>query len=85
MHPFDVQDEVLVLLVGAHHADGMPVTDKHAVPYAPGVLVGVDVDPAREVLAIKEFTELRYFHRQRLGARTAAQHQHMPVLLFDLS
>ena len=55
--PLDVQHEVLVLLLAAHHADRAAGADQQAVLHAPGVVGGVDVDPPGEVAAVEQIAE----------------------------
>ena len=59
MLPLDVEDEILVLLLGPHDADGLPGTDQHAVLHRPGVGVGVAFDPSGQVLAVEQVPRTR--------------------------
>jgi hypothetical protein len=55
--PFDDEDEVFILLGGAHDADGVAGANEEAVFDGPGFGRGVDVDPVGEVLAVEEVGE----------------------------
>src|SRR5262249_14357882 len=77
VHPFDVQDEVLVLLLAAHHADGMSGADQQSVADSPGILGGIDVDPPGQILAIEQIPELRNRNARRqpaAGEEQESQH-----------
>ncbi len=65
VHPFDMQDEVLVLLLAAHHADGMSGADQQAVANPPRIFGGIDVDPPGQILAIEQIPELRNRNTRR--------------------
>src|ERR1044072_6769699 len=67
MHPFDVKDEILILLFRAHHARRFAGTNNHAVANAPRVEPGVHVDPPGEITAIEEITELRNVRGRSAG------------------
>ena len=45
MHPFNMQNEVLVLLFRSHYTDRLTGTYKHPAPFRPGVLRCVYIDP----------------------------------------
>jgi hypothetical protein len=57
VHPLDVEDEVLVLPLRAHHADRVPGADDLAVADRPRVGAGVDVHPAGQCLSVEEVDE----------------------------
>ena len=59
--PFDFHDEVFVMAIGSHYADGMAGADEDAVFYGPCVVCGVYVYPAGEVGAIEDVNELHWF------------------------
>jgi len=67
VHPLDVQDEVLVHAVGAHHANRLPGADQDPVAHGPRVGSGVDVHPAGQVLAVEQVLELERGWRLREG------------------
>lgn len=52
--PFDVQDEILVLLFTAHDADRFPGANQQAIADVPRVRAGIDIDPAGQVDPIEE-------------------------------
>lgn len=57
--PFDMQDEVLILLVRTHYADRLAFADQDSFLHSPGVFVCVDVYPAREVFAVEQIAKDR--------------------------
>ena len=74
-----VEDEVLVLAVGAHDPDGLSGADQRAVLHGPGVLGRIDVDPARQVLAVEQVSDLQRILRLRRDI-PAQQHRDSSTL-----
>jgi hypothetical protein len=69
MLPFDVQDEVFILLLRSHDADGQTFADQQALLHAPGLGAGVHVHPTREILAIEQRFEDRCILRVKEGGK----------------
>lgn len=55
--PFEFEDEVLILALGAEGADGLAGAVDEAVSDGPGLRGAVHIDPAIEVLAVEEGDE----------------------------
>src|SRR5207247_681234 len=53
VHPLELGDEVLVLLLGAHEADRLARRDDHVVLDEEAAGSAVDVDPTGQVLAVE--------------------------------
>src|SRR5690606_14089381 len=45
MAPFNMQNEIFVLLLRTHHANWQPLTDQQIALPAPGIRLGIDIDP----------------------------------------
>jgi hypothetical protein len=54
MHPFQLENEILVLLLSSQDAGGNPGADDHPIAHRPGFWRAVDVEPAVEILAVEE-------------------------------
>ena len=58
MTPLDVQDEILILLLGPHDTDRLASADQHAVTHIPRVFGGIHIHPTGKVFAVEEILEL---------------------------
>ena len=70
MTPLDVQQEVLVLLLAAHHSDGLAFADKDAVLDVPSVRRSIDVDPTSQILPVEQVDPLGYLGSGSLEGQT---------------
>ena len=59
--PFDFQDEVLILPVGAHDADGVAAADQDAFFDLPRLFGGIDINPALQVFTVEKWPERQGF------------------------
>src|SRR6476469_6246080 len=75
VHPLYVENEVLVLLRAAHHADRMTRADQHAVFDSPGIFGRIDVHPASEVVTVKQIAEL---WKRNIAGRENAEYRRQP-------
>src|SRR5207237_1095518 len=66
VHPFNVQNEVLVLTLAAHHADGLARADQNAVLHLPGGRTRIHIYPAGKIAAIEKLAERRKYSRRCL-------------------